>query len=1013
MSLQPKSTVVVHKAVEAQVEKTPQAVAISFLKQQITYRQLNESANQLAHYLRYSGIQSGSTVGVFAERSLDQMIAILAILKAGAAYLPLDLAYPVDRLDYMLSDSQASMLITQEHLLSKIEHKNLPTFCLDLDAELTANFPKDNLNCDVSVDDAAYVIYTSGSTGKPKGVLMPHKPLANLLQWQKTALTLPEAATLQFTPVSFDVSFQEIFSTLSSGGKLVLIQESTRLNPEALLAYLNEHRIERLFLPFVALQHIAEVAVNQPEVPTCLQEVITAGEQLKITRSISRWFEQMNSCKLHNHYGPSESHVVTAYTLRGPAKDWPHLPPIGQAVDNAQLYLINPESQRKGDTLTLVEPGEAGELAIGGITLAKGYINKPDLTDSKFIADPFSTSTGAKLYRTGDLVRLSPDGNYEYIDRLDNQVKIRGFRIELGEIEATLSQATFTQDVAVIACENEKGVKQLIAYIVGNKSQPDGYQTLIRDCKNYLKETLPSYMVPSIFVEMDVLPLTPSGKVNRRALPEPEYSRPDLDQALVLPQTSTEKKLSGVWLQLLGIEPIGICDNFFDLGGTSLQVVQLNQLIEKTFEIKLPISAFFENPTIQKLSIVVEEVVSAGDKFTYEEDSKALEKDTCLDEAITVEGCATAVKTQLSNIFLTGGTGYFGAFLLHELLQKTAADIYCLVRAETLDKAKARLQGNLENSGLWNQRYDSRIIPVIGDLNETKLGIDNTVFEALAQRIDAIYHCGAWVNMIYPYSKLKHSNVFATQEILALASKTKVKPVHFISTIDVFSVDEGTYKIVDNQDYIGPVNLLCNGYARSKYVAEQLVMAASKRGIPVSIYRPSNIVGPVQAGTHPKNSLVSLIIEGCIQLGAAPKINSMMNLVPADYASQLTVYLSLNQEASGQAFNVVSPKSVSWEETILGLTQSGYSIESVAYEDWLSRLHALPESSENVLTPLLTILKDKKLVRKSLGAFYFDTESAHRFFLDNQLSIQAMNHQFLNAYFSYSRIFQCLNSVTQ
>lgn len=1000
--------VVVHRLVESQVKKTPDAIAVRFYNQSLTYHKLNAKANQLANYLVEKGIGKGSVVGIYAERSLEQIIALLAILKTGAAYLPLDLAYPVDRLNYMLNDSDASMLVTQNHLLSKLQLSHIPSICLDNNENSLREFSSNNLDSSDDASAGAYVIYTSGSTGKPKGVLMPHRPLVNLLSWQQSDLAYSNATTLQFTPVSFDVSFQEIFSTLSSGGELILITESVRRDPEALLAYISEYRIERLFLPFVALQHVAEAAVDQPNLCLSLKEVITAGEQLKITRSISNWFQSMSDCLLYNHYGPSESHVVTSYALSGSAKDWPHLPPIGSAISNTHIYLLNPQSQRENDVLELVQPGEVGELAIGGVSLANGYINKPDLTERKFILDPFSSAPNARLYRTGDLVRLNTDGVYEYIARIDNQVKIRGFRIELGEIEATLSQADCVKDVAVIARESAAGTRNLVAYLVANQTSAKNEQELIKSCKAYLKINLPSYMVPSIFVVMDSLPLTPSGKVDRRALPEPQQNRSDFNESFALPQTETEKKMSDVWFQLLDIKPIGSHDDFFELGGNSLQVVQLSQLIEKTFRVKLPISTFFKNSTLKALSKTLESIIETQKDTDVKESNIVVEEqDIKLDESITVSGLPTEIRNTPNSIFLTGTTGYFGTFLLSELLVKTSASVYCLVRAESLEQGKTRIQSNLVDFGLWQPQYANRIIPIPGDLGKSNLGLSEDIFTMLAQRIDTVYHCGAWVNMVYPYSVLKHTNVFSTREILRLASQAKIKPVHFISTIDVYSVEETSFRSIEDKDSIGPVNRLSNGYARSKYVAEQLVMLGSKRGIPISIYRPSNIIGPVKTNIYPKNSLVSLMIEGCIQLGVAPEIDSIMNLVPADYASQMTVYLSLKPDSIGKSFNIVNPKSVSWQETIAEVTNSGRELEVIDYECWLERLRSLPKTSDNVLLPLLTLLKDKKLIRKSLGAFDFNADCANDFISECQLDMKSI----VDAYFTYARIFCSMSST--
>ncbi|MEM6403793.1 MAG: amino acid adenylation domain-containing protein, partial [Cyanobacteria bacterium P01_D01_bin.116] len=577
----------IHQLFEQQVEQTPDAVAVTFNNQSLTYYQLNNRANQLANYLHSIGVNCEDKVGICVERSIEMVVGLLAILKAGGAYVPLDSSYPKERITYMLEDSGVSLLLTQTKLLTSLPENEAQIICLDTDSKVVTQQSNLNPNSAVSEENLAYVIYTSGSTGKPKGVAMKHFALANLIKWQlKNTTVSNRAKTLQFAPISFDVSFQEIFSTWCAGGTLVLIEDELRRNPVALLDLLAEKQVERLFLPFVALQQLAESAQAQELLSLNLREVITAGEQLQITPAIASFFSQLKDCTLHNHYGPSETHVVTSFTLTGSTKNWSALPPIGTPITNTQIYILD-------NHLQPVPIGIPGEIYIGGAGLARCYLNRPEITQQKFIPNPFSNKPNSRLYKTGDLARYLKDGNIEYISRIDNQVKIRGFRIELGEIEAKIAEHSNIQEVAVIAREIIPGDKRLVAYIVCSEENTNNITTKLRD---FLKQKLPQYMIPNSFVVLDALPLTPSGKVDRKALPAPKASKPQTE-TFVAPRDSLEQQLVQIWEQVLGIQPIGVTDNFFELGGHSLLTVRLVAEIEKVTQKKLPLAALFQFTT--------------------------------------------------------------------------------------------------------------------------------------------------------------------------------------------------------------------------------------------------------------------------------------------------------------------------------------------------------------------------------------------------------------------------------
>ena len=583
----------IHELFERQVERTPDVVAVVFEEQHLTYRQLNRRANQLAHHLQALGVGSDVPVAISMERSLDMVVGVLGILKAGGVYVPLDPTYPQERLAFILQDAHAPVLLTQRRLLEALPEYPGHVVCLDTDWQAIDCMPQTSLPCVTTADNLLYIIYTSGSTGWPKGVAMRHRPLINLTHWQGHATTLSQPArTLQFASLSFDVSCQEIFFTWSSGGTLVLVSEDTRRDAVALLEVLDDACVERLFLPFVALQHLAQVVADQDAlVPAKLREVITAGEQLQITPQIEHLFNELDGCTLHNQYGPTEGHVVTAFTLKGTPETWAALPPIGRPVANARIHILDQHLQP-------VPIGVPGELHIGGLVLARGYLDRPDLTAERFIPDPFSREPGARLYRTGDLARYLPDGNIEFLGRIDHQVKVRGYRIELGEIETVLGQHAGVRDVAVLAREDKPGDRRLVAYLVPN----EGQEPVIGELRRFLREKLPDYMIPSAFVTLDALPLTPSGKVDRRMLPAPERGRPEVEGVFVAPRTPVEEMLVGIWAEALGLEQAGIHDNFFELGGHSLLAAQVISRVRQVFPVEVPLRALFEAPTVAGLA---------------------------------------------------------------------------------------------------------------------------------------------------------------------------------------------------------------------------------------------------------------------------------------------------------------------------------------------------------------------------------------------------------------------------
>jgi amino acid adenylation domain-containing protein len=487
------------------------------------------------------------------------------------------------------------VLLTQERLLGGLPLHGARPLCLDSEWADVEREPAGNPPVLTRPENLAYVIYTSGSTGRSKGVQMTHRPLVNLINWQ--CRDLPEngtARTLQFASLSFDMSFQEMLSAWSSGGSLVLMSEEARRDGAALLACLRRHGVTRLLLPFVGLQQLAEAVEESGELPEQLREVISAGEQLRITPAVEALFRRLEGCRLYNQYGPSEVHCVTSVRLSERPEEWRRLPPIGWPIWNTQLYVLD-------EGLRPVPTGVAGEIYIGGDCVSRGFLKRPALTAEKYLPDPYGRRPGARMYRSGDVGRYLADGQLEVIGRADHQVKIRGYRIEPGEVETVLGLHAGVRECAVAALEGAEGDRRLVAYVV-----PRPGETLTaKALSDFLRERLPHYMEPASYVTLDALPLTPNGKVDRKALPAPDAS----GDAFVAPSGPVEETLAQIWMGLLGLERVGVHDSFFRLGGHSLLATMLLARIRTAFNIELPLRRLFEALTIAELSVLVEEAL--------------------------------------------------------------------------------------------------------------------------------------------------------------------------------------------------------------------------------------------------------------------------------------------------------------------------------------------------------------------------------------------------------------------
>jgi len=582
----------IHQMFEQQVERSPDEIAVVFDNQQLTYRELNQQANQLAHYLRSLGVGNEVLVGICLERSLEMAIAILAVLKAGGAYVPLDPSYPLERLAFILQDTQAPVILTKEKFLKSLPNHQGKFICLDSSWQLIAHNSQENPVNITSIDNLIYVIYTSGSTGQPKGVMITHKGICNQLNWRQTTFNLTTVdKVLQTISFSFDPSVWQIFWPLCFGAQLVMAHPEGHRDSAYLVKVIDEQQITVIAL----VPSLLQVLLEEKGIENCksLKHITCGGEALPV-ELIERFFERLPLDNvLVNCYGPTEASIDTTFWECQRGTNY-SLAPIGRPISNTEIYILN-------EHLQPVAVGESGELYIGGIGLARGYFNRPQLTLEKFISHPFSKEPGARLYKTGDLVRYLPDGNLEFLGRIDQQIKIRGFRIELGEIEAILNQHPAVRQSLVIAREDIPGNKRLVAYVVAQAEQILSQSQLHR----FLQDKLPQYMIPVAFVFLEALPLNPNGKVDRHSLPAPELFIQEMKENFVAPCNLLELQLTEIWQQVLGISSIGVKDNFFELGGNSLLAMRLLIEINRKFSKSLPLSTFLAAQTIEELASVL------------------------------------------------------------------------------------------------------------------------------------------------------------------------------------------------------------------------------------------------------------------------------------------------------------------------------------------------------------------------------------------------------------------------
>ena len=940
-----------HELFEEQARRTPEAPAIVGPWGTTTYGELDRRTGRLAAHLRALGVGPDVTVGVYMERRPEFVVACLAALRAGGAFLPLELAYPGSMIEEVLADAAPRVVVTSpEHEANLPEGQEKLVLDGDWENGLIEGEPGDGQR--PTPDDLAFVSYSSGTTGKPKGIANPHRAPVRSYLW-RFGLVDYGAGDVVGCNVFF---IWEMLRPLLRGGAVCPIPDDVIYDPAALVDYLEEHGVtDVLFTPSL-LEAVLDGGGDDLEKKlSALRTLWLNGEV--VTKTLARRvLGLLPKKRIFNLYSISETHEISAgelETLVGNTGST--YCPVGEPADTERLYVLDEDARP-------VPAGTTGELYVGGDGLARGYVNLPEKTAERFVPDPFAGG-GSRMYRSGDKARMLADGNLEIMGRVDFMVKVRGYSIELGAVEAAIEERLAVTNCVVVAEGEEGADKRLVAYLVPDGSNDRRHAEWVIDpatghspgIRRVLQDALPHYMIPAVYVEAEALPLQDAtGKVDRENLPPPpprgltgdaEPEGPALRADA--PRSEREDRLARIFERVLRLESgyIRPEDDFFESGGHSLAAAELVGRVEDAFGVRLPTSALLESSTVAGLCDAIAALGKGEDGDGADEPD--LHADAELEPGISPEGVEQGVRrlSDAGNVFLTGATGFLGAFLLDALLSETEASVHCLVRPRPSGDPMTPLRDALKSYGLWRPERASRVVPVPGDLAEPLLGLSDEGFEELAGEVDVIIHAGAAVNLIYPYSALKPANVDGTREVLRLACRRKVKPVHYVSTNGVFPRGQGPCEEEADLDDLAEARE--DGYGRSKWVAEKLVREAAARGLPVAVYRPGNISGHSETGASNPKDFLGAVISESVRTGSAPRIDGWrVEMTPVDFVTGAILRLAEDPEAAGKVFHLANPEPPSAEQVFGWIEGLGYGLARPDYPDWLGALRSTPAGTE-------------------------------------------------------------------
>lgn len=937
----PPATLVDLVAARADDPECAGRVAVRRGEDQLSYRQLWRRAGTIAAALQQRGVARGDRVAVCLGREPDAVAAQLAVLRCGAAFVPVDPHHPADRVHHLVTDAGAGLALTRA-----ADGPPVPAGVTELPVEEIGEQDREPAAVPVTPHDAAYVIYTSGSTGRPKGVVVQHRSVVNNVCWRQRTWALgAEDRVLHNHPLSFDPSVWAVYWPLSVGASIVLAAEDELDDPAALLRLLRDAGVTVVggvpSLLGILLEH---PAVGEAATVRLLLSGAEALEPALVRRAREVW-----SAEVANLYGPTEATIDATAHVTGPTVG--DVVPIGRPIDNADAHILDPHLRPLPDMVP-------GEIMIGGAGVAVGYQGRAALTAQRFLPDPYG-EPGARLYRTGDLGRRLPDGEIAFLGRVDDQVKIRGHRVEPREIEAALAECPQVASAAVVPLDPGTQDAGLAAAIVRGPAHDDtSDRQLAAQLRATLRERLPAYLVPDALHVVEALPRTATGKIDRVALSKgfrnvERHTEPVRTAA----RTPLEGAVGEDFCRVLGVDAIDVHADFFASGGTSLMLARLATLLERRHAVEVPLHEFFRVPTVAGVAEIIETYGRGGLAAVLgRQHAATLEGDGCLDESVRPDGLPHADWHHPDVILLTGATGYLGLHLLEQLLRRTDAEIVCLCRADGEDHAMRRLRRGCAEYEIDVSDQFHRVRCVVGDLAQERLGLSRDTWADLAATVDVVYHNGALVNFVYPYSALKAPNVGGTQRVLEFACTTRLKAVHHVSTIDTLLATHTPRPFLEDDAPLRSAVNVPAGYTGSKWVAEKVVDVARRRGVPVTVFRPGLILGHTRTGATQHSDYLLVAFRGYLPMAILPDYPRIFDTVPVDYVASAIVHISLDARALGGFHHLFNPAPVTLRTFCDWLREYGYRFNIVPFEE--GRRRALRTGPGHPLYPILPLIRD-------------------------------------------------------
>jgi amino acid adenylation domain-containing protein/thioester reductase-like protein len=1001
----------VHERFALRAAAQPESIAVEHGDLQITYAELDERANRLAHRLQAEDVGRGSVVMVHMERSIELIVSMLAVFKAGATYLPVDPSLPDHRVTAFLEETGCAAVLAGPGTPDRSQRQGLSVPAPGADGGPSSQEPAGPLDVEVDGTDCAYVIYTSGSTGAPKGVRVEHASLAYLFDEINERYGIgPEDRVLQFAAITFDTSIEQILVTLLNGATLVLPDRLWA--PSELSGELVERRVSVMDLtPSYWRAFLSELAAEPRELPVRLTIVGGSAVHAEDCRTALRMMPQS---RLVNAYGLTET-TITSCTMEITPQALPDLgpAPVGRPLPGTHVHVLD-------EDMRPVQPGQHGEIYISGHGVARGYMTG-SATRARFLPDPHAERAGTRMYRTGDLGGWTRDGNLEIVGRADRQIKVRGFRVEPGEIEATLTSHPLVAD-AVVTTYHRRGETEIAAYYVTTAGDLLDSRTL----RAYTAERLPGYMVPAAFARLTDMPVKTNGKVDLAALPEPRpehgptpatEARASATAAPEQPAGLVERAVAGIWRQVLDLDHVGPDDNFFELGGNSVLAAQLLAKVRASLGIMITqvrplIRLLLDDATLRGFAAAVESA-RAG---TFSDDAKAVDftAETALDVPVRRIPAVPASWREPAHIFLTGATGFLGIYLLRELLATTEATVHCLVRAGDESHAMDRVQANARHyfgDDLAAYRAAGRIAAVPGDLAEPRLGLPEEEFDRLAHLVDVVHHPGGLVNFIYPYTHMRAANVEGTREIIRLAARYRNAPVHYTSTMAVVS-GFGTAGVrhVTERTPAAHVDHLSVGYVESKWVAEALLQNAAQEGLPVAIYRAADISGDRETGAWNTATEMCAMKRFIVDTGTSPIAELPLDYTPVDCFAAAVAHIAMKQLPAGEVYHLTNPGKVNVAVLTDRLRAHGHTIRDVPWNEWLDQVVKIAvEQPDHPMTPFAPLFIDRCSTGvMSVAEMYLETtfpvftrDNVDEALRDSDIRIPPVDDEMLDRYIRY------------